>query len=253
MCRLNSFGWLCVFVLSFATVAVPRAAAGEMYEFDKILDTTADFCVGGNTCDKALSIDEDGAIVAVVPPFSLPVFTDLSDFGIPLDDSGPFRHFSEPRFNIHGDAVIRGTYDDDSTTIFLWSDDQITTIADESGIFKTVSIGSINNLGEVLFGAFLDAQDGSSLYIWNDGIIESVVGTGDTIDGNTVLSVNIGLHALNDSGQIAFNVLFEDETRAVYRATPIPEPATWITLLIGTALLTLSMRRRRRRSSMNLH
>lgn len=256
MCRLMSLGCCVVVVASLATFAAPQTALGGMYEFDKIADTTEFYNNGARTVP---SISENGAVTYGLEgrtPVDLS-YTDLSEFNIPLDDSGPYRYFQEPTFNSHGDAVFFAGLHGGGNTILFWNDDHVTTVVDQAGVFQSLSTrNSINNHGDVLFGATLHAApQHSRFYIWNDGIIESVVGAGDTIDGKTVSSVNgPERRALNGSGQIAFNVTFVGGARAIYRATPVPvpEPATSVTLLIGGALLSLAIRRRRRRSSINL-
>ena len=256
MFRLISMQWLCLLVLSFATAAVPRAAVGGLYRFDKILDTTEFYSIGARAVP---SISENGNVTYRLEGLTTVdlSYTDLSEFGIPLDDTGPYQGFQEPNFNDHGDAVFTGRFHGGGKTILFWSDTQLSTVVDQTGVYHSLgNRNSINNRGDVLFGATLDAvPDAARLYIWNDGIIQSVVGAGDMIDGMSIsATVGVGRNALNDSGQIAFNVVFTDGSRALYRGTPIavPEPATSVTLLIGTALLTLSIRRRRSRSAMNL-
>ena len=258
MCRLMSLGCCVVVVASLATFAAPRAAMGGMYRFDKILNTTEFYTFGAQTVP---SISENGGVSYRLEGITMVdlSYTDLSEFGIPLDDSGPYRYFQEPTFNDRGDAVFSGGLDSGINTILFWRDGQVSTVVDQTSIFHSLgNRNSINNHGDVLFGATLDAgpDGGAALYLWNDGIIESVVGAGDMIDGMTIsTTVGVGRDALNDSRQIAFNLVFVGGARAIYRATPVPvpEPSTGLGILIGAALLILSMGRRRRRPALNLH
>ena len=257
MCRVMSFGCFVVVVASIAAFAAPGAAVGGTYRFDKIADTTEFYRFGAQTVP---SISENGGVTYRLEGITTPdkSYMDLSEFDIPLDDSGPYRFFQEPAINSHGDAVFFAGLHGGGNVILFWSDNQVSTVVDQTGIFQSISTrNSINNHGDVLFGATVDAMPGAArLYIWNDGIIESVVGAGDVIDGITILNTgSVSQSALNDSRQIAFNILFEDETRAIYRATPVPvpEPSTGAALLVGAALLTLLIRRHRKPSSLNLH
>ena len=259
MCRLISMRWIVVValsILSIATFSAPRAALGGMYRFDKIVDTTEFYTNGARAVP---SISENGAVTYCLEGITTvdPSYKDLSGFGIPLDDSGPFTFFGEPNFTDQGEAVLFGRHEDNGNTILFWSDGNVSTVVDQSGIYHSVSgRSSINNRGDVLFGATLDTMSdvGSTQYIWNEGIIESVVGAGDMIDGKTIGTVSGGRDSLNDAGQVAFNVVFFDGSRAIYRATPIPvpEPASSVILLMAAGLFGLSFRRRRRRSSMKL-
>ena len=55
---------------------------------------------------------------------------------------------------------------------------------------------------------------------------DRVIGTGETLDGDTITSLTFCEEALNGSGQLAFTAFFENpetfELRtAVFRATPV--------------------------------
>jgi hypothetical protein len=74
---------------------------------------------------------------------------------------------------------------------------------------------------------------------------DPVIAVGDELLGSTVGSLILGHEGLNDLGEIAFIAGLENGTQAVVRATPIPEPATALPLLVCAAL---GLCRRRRRS-----
>lgn len=259
MSRISLPKCFSVFVLTVVAFTMPCFALGGMYQFDKIFDTTE---FASRAARAVPFIGESGVVTyrgeAVTMVY--PGYKDLNEFGIPLDDSGPYKFFGTPFFNSGGEAVVTGRHADNGDTILFWSDNEISMVVDQSGVFQRVSSHlSINNHGDVLFNASLDESpnDTMTLYIWKDGVIDSIVGAGELLDGNTVVRFDgMGRNGqLNDAGQVVFNALFSDGSRAIYRATPIPvpEPATLVTLLVGAILLVLFARRRRDRCALNFH
>ncbi len=114
------------------------------------------------------------------------------------------------------------------------------TVADTSGpLFALSPFPSINSSGYVAYWADLDAG-GRDLYIGN----ERIIGTGDTLNGQTISQLDVFRGGLNDSGQMAFWARFADGSEGVFRASPIPEPASW--LMLGCYGLWWAARRRRR-------
>ena len=198
MCRLIWMGWCVVFFLSIATFSAPRAALGGMYRFDKIVDTTEFQSIGARAIP---SIGESGGVTYRVEGITTidRSYKDLSEFGIPLDDSGPYQRFHEPSFNKAGDSVVWGAFDDGSEELFLWANGSRTLIADISGDFR--SLGWRLPVNDVRAVAFVATKDDLSfesdgwigVYAWIDGVTEAVILAGDPLDGSTVR--NIGFHS----------------------------------------------------------
>lgn len=78
-----------------------------------------------------------------------------------------------------------------------------TTILEPSGgVFSSFNSVAINNNGTV---AILGSASGNAaIYAHNGTTLDKVVAANDTIGGNTVFGVSMGIHAINDAGQIVF-------------------------------------------------
>lgn len=108
----------------------------------------------------------------------------------------------------------------------------ITTVADTTGAyagfaFDALSGLSVNATNQVAFRAMLDGTGTSGIFTGPDPVAHKVVATGDRIDGKTVQSVSLGRFALNDAGEVAFFVTFNEGGGGVYRATPLATPVHW--------------------------
>jgi len=176
-----------------------------------------------------------------------------------VDNSGPLAHFavSDPNGGDHdindaGQIVFSAARDDNSTGVFTIRDGQLTSVVDDSGeITRFVTRPFINNQGLIVYGAELD--DGTiGLFTGPDFSADSVVKTGDALDGSTVVLVLSWGHGLNDLGQVAFMGFLQDGRRGIYVASPeaVPEPCALILLGMGVVPLvaygTLVSRRRKR-------
>jgi hypothetical protein len=107
----------------------------------------------------------------------------------------------------------------------------LTVIADTAGPFASFGFffglqpPALNNHGDVAFLADLDAG-GSGIFVGPDAVADKVIATGDMLDGSPVAELRFCDEGLNDSGQLAIQVTFDDPTVpdgrrvAIYRATP---------------------------------
>jgi hypothetical protein len=74
-----------------------------------------------------------------------------------------------------------------------------------------------------------------------DGSLQRVLAKGDTLDGKLAQRAIMGRQGL-DSDRIGIRVDFEDGSSALYLATPVPEPATWVLLIAACCLMPLTIR-----------
>jgi hypothetical protein len=149
--------------------------------------------------------------------------------------SEPDRFFEEPSINESGTVAFYGEeFTEDFEQVFsvlTGSGGPLTTVADTTGPFSFFGFRgpAINNDGDVAFFAELDSNEfppPGGIFTGPDPVADRVIGTGDTLDGDTITSLTFCESALSNSGQLAFTAFFEDpdtfELRtAVFRATPV--------------------------------
>ena len=78
----------------------------------------------------------------------------------------------------------------------------------------------------------------------HDGLLETIIATGDVLDGLVVASLSVFNNYLGNDGQIAFMVKFESGLDAIYLATgaelsEVPLPAGWLLFLSGAGAVAL--------------
>jgi hypothetical protein len=133
----------------------------------------------------------------------------------------------QPSMNAGGEvAFIAKGAPNTEQDVMVGSGGPLTTVATTAGDFYSFGFNggpSINDQGQVAFTADLEAG-GEGLFVGDDPVADRVIGTGDTLDGGTVATVDACAHALNDAGQLAFTVLLNDpgggQRHAVFRADP---------------------------------
>ena len=113
----------------------------------------------------------------------------------------------------------------------------LATIASSDAVFQSFGgVAAINNSKAVAFWAQTHA--GPSGIFVGDGILtQPVVQTGDVLPGlGTVTWVGIGEEAINDDGEVAFAVLYDDSgviKSAIVRADPILPQISLLKLAAG--------------------
>ena len=99
--------------------------------------------------------------------------------------------------------------------------------------------GAVEEPGRGFVGEFRDARG----FIFAAG--EVVISEGDVLDGKVVSRLFLPFD-MNDRGQVVFEVVFEDLSKAVVVATPnIPEPSSFVLAAIAVLLLLAARRKRR--------
>jgi hypothetical protein len=144
-----------------------------------------------------------------------------------------------PTFNDAGTVAFQRLFNDSPNQELVMGDGgPLTVIADVTGPYASfgqiygITPPALNDRGDVAFFAELDAG-GNGIFTGNDPVADRVIGTGDTLDGSTVVEragflpgLRFCDEALNDSGQLVFQAAFEDPRApdgvrvAIYRATP---------------------------------
>ena len=119
----------------------------------------------------------------------------------------------------------------------------------------TFGIPVLNSVSQVAFRAFLSgnsvngANDSGIWAVDRAGLIRLIAREGDSLEvtpGNfrTIASIGFlggtgngegGVSGFNDVGQLAFQASFTDGTSGIFvsNLVAIPEPATWIMLMLG--------------------
>jgi hypothetical protein len=116
------------------------------------------------------------------------------------------------------------------------------------GVFAEIGgvlmpIAPVQALALAIDGDVIAFLGSDGLYAYHDGVLERLIGAGDSLDGKNIVDVFFGEHGLSGD-QLAFSANFDDGSRAIYLAT-IPEPGT--ALLLASGLVALAARRPRLR------
>ena len=155
---------------------------------------------------------------------------------------------SNPSINSLGLCAIAAGLDAGGTGLFTGNGGALNTIATSSGPFNTFTTTtgngpSINTAGKIIFRAVPDSgPDG--FYDGPNPATNKVIALGDPLGGAgvTVSSLSALSGRMNDNGQFVFFVSLSDGRNAIFRADPIPEPAT--VLVVAPAMLLRPRRRR---------
>ena len=128
------------------------------------------------------------------------------------------------------------TFSDDRTSsedeIFQAEGEQITSIADSSGLFDRFGEIVLNNEEEVVFTASLD--DGTEgIFAGFDPEHDRIIAVGDELSGSTVVDLQLSAEGLNNDGILAFKAKLADGTEGIYQVD-IREDEPEINIINGT-------------------
>jgi hypothetical protein len=125
--------------------------------------------------------------------------------------------------NDAGTVVIVANLRTGGQAIVTGDGTQLTTLVDKSGPYSSFfGIAAINNDGQVDFAANLVAG-GSGIFGVRNGVVDEIIGTGDSLLGSTVVSFPaqpFPPRALNNPGQLGFRASLADGRTVLVRADP---------------------------------
>jgi len=153
---------------------------------------------------------------------------------------------SRPLINNNSDFVYN-VFSDSVRSIFLYSGGITTRLSIPDSLFVTGVFG-FNDLGDILFTAF--EGDTFSIRVFSDGLIRTLVSTGDSLDGKFISGLFVGVNSLNNNREVAFWARFPDFSEGIYIArfgdlAEIPAPPA--IALFGAGLVAAGAVRRRRK------
>jgi hypothetical protein len=124
-------------------------------------------------------------------------------------------------------------------------DTELHTVVDTTGPFSSFGgFVSLNNDGQVVFAANL-AAGGRGIFSARDGVVDEIIGTGDSLFGSTVSSfpdTPFAPRALNNLGQLGFLANLADGRQVWVRADPdgmAPRSVIQVASLISGSDLSL--------------
>ncbi|MDF5731530.1 MAG: hypothetical protein PUP92_26875 [Rhizonema sp. PD38] len=117
--------------------------------------------------------------------------------------------------NDNGDVVFSNS---NAINLFNNASSTLTTIADSSSAFKSFSNVTINNNGDVAFGATL-TTGALNIFTGADSVGNKVIATGEPLFNSTVTNLTFSRKGLNNVGQIVFYAELADGTKGIFLAT----------------------------------
>jgi hypothetical protein len=231
------------------------ASSGDRFSnFNTGFDT-----VGGNGPPSAFSIpaiNDAGTVAfhATLNSGATGIFTSRGKGTVTIaDSSGRFRSFSSPAINNNGTVAFLAQLNSGKHGIFKKRRGQeVETFVDDSGPFSFFhSDPALNDQGQIAFLAYLDAGGGSGIYTGRNPNTNKVIAAGDPLAGSKVLDLVIAGHGLNNAGQVTFEAILENGNTAVFRADPVSQSHSGVSMLSLGIFATISLCWCRRRALVN--
>jgi hypothetical protein len=97
-------------------------------------------------------------------------------------------------------------------------------VADTAGAIQTMNVPSLNDAGEMVFRATLDAG-GAGIFRGPHIEADAVVRTGQVLEGSIITDVAMHVGGINSAGQVVLMASVADGRRLIVRADPPPCPA----------------------------
>jgi hypothetical protein len=134
---------------------------------------------------------------------------------------------TRPSINDGGQIAFHEQLDEDfSSGIFLFDDDRFVTVADASGPLSSASDPQLNNVGVVVFRAFLDSG-GSGIFIGSGGPLTTIA------DTTGPFSFFGSRPSINDGGIVAFGASLDTGESGIFVG---PDPVADRVILTGEKL-----------------
>jgi hypothetical protein len=138
---------------------------------------------------------------------------------------GPYRDFFGAEINDPGTVAISADLTAGGQVLLAASNGALTPFVDTTGAYRQILGGgqvSINNGGEIIFGATLKAG-GRGFFDGPDPVADKVIAVGDQLSGSTVVAFPqnaMNPRGLNDAGQFLFRANLADGRTVLVRADP---------------------------------
>jgi len=136
------------------------------------------------------------------------------------DTKGPIGFVDQPSIDNRGQTAFVAFFDEGGEAILLGNGGPLTTVASTDGPFGSFGFGgpSLNDAGQVAFTASSDESFDQALYLWERGVIRTIITPGDALAGSSVTNVVSCREALDDGGAVAFVAQLADGRSVVVRA-----------------------------------
>jgi hypothetical protein len=146
-------------------------------------------------------------------------------------------------------------------TLYTWHDgERQAIVGTDGGPFVDLFGLSVNNRGQVFFAGQLPPPDPSDpngqsgkwgIYFGADAENEKLIAEGDTLFGDTVLSLGLSPYALNNHGQLVFTAQFVNHSEVILaepvNPAAVPLPAALPAGALGLVAVAGTLRARRKR------
>ncbi|MCP4044433.1 MAG: hypothetical protein GY732_00410 [Gammaproteobacteria bacterium] len=164
-------------------------------------------------------------------------------FGEPDVDGGGFAFTVRETGSVETEAVILA----DGSSLMTIADLTTTLPTGEMATdFEEVAIAN----GLVAFNA--ETASGESVFVWRNGVLNTVLSEGDMLDGLSVTNIQYYNRPFFADGFLALIVWFDNGSRAVYRvsfppstvvaeASPVPALNQWFLLLLSVLLMLVGL------------
>lgn len=164
--------------------------------------------------------------------------------------SGTFTDLGSP--SISGDIVAFGGEYSAGAGIFIGGGGPLMAIVEEGDAapletFTSVGTPSISGT-QVAFVGTYGSFTHRGIFVGNGGPLSTVIKTGDSLFGSTVVGVSFGRFGLDagGSGNLAFLYQLADGQFGVAAALTVPEPRAFALFGLGTTILSLAAKARRK-------
>lgn len=159
--------------------------------------------------------------------------TEIDATAFPSDFSTPYL-ISQPDINSFGDIAYVKQTSRTSSSLFLSTSGHIVELPVSDTIpYYTVAI----NDHDVIAYEGLNPPTSAETRLFVDGVIKDVAATGDQLFRKEISSVEA--YDINERNQLALYMEFTDGSSAIVLATPVPEPSSYISLLVGIGLVLM--------------